>query len=514
MARLRQQFPQNYLSSGNISTEFENVIRYLNGAELGNKTLGELISQVFNDEGEFDAVVQLRFDAVNGLEYRVGDYDSEDDGWVAVVSPDDIRGPAGADIGTVDGPFFYNRQEFEPGVGDTLLDYSFDEDTDEIVVYINGILQPSSGVYTELPETDQISFTSPFVGDEQVSVYSVRASAVSTYRRSDQTSAPGQVIFPFLHTSNEELLVWRNGLLQTEGADADYTTNPLTGTITFNVALSDGDRVTIMVAENRAIQRVGGLMTEDKFCNSNGFVRYDKIAIEDDEIPQTKVSGLATELSVRARLTVSATAPSDPLTGDLWQDTSINPNVLKFWDGSAWIRTNPSSALPAFTSANAQQYVRLNSNGTAFEYGDIDMSHLVPKTYMGAANGVPNLDSEGRIPVDQLPEVYATQTMPFNISGAVANGTQFVNRLWKQKLRIDGMAVKLAAGTCTVQLSVDGVTVGTSYAITTTAQSINFASAIEIDATAAGRRLEIVITNIASSPTGLEIGLACASLTA
>lgn len=514
MARLRQQFPQNYLSSGNISTEFENVIRYLNGAELGNKTLGELISQIFNDEGEFDAVVQLRFDPVNGLEYRVGDYENEDEGWEVVVSPEDIRGPAGADVGTVDGPFFYNRQDIEPGVGDTIIDYNFDEEIDDVVVYINGILQPATGVYTPLPDTDQISFNDPFDGTEKVTIYSVRASAVSTYRRSDQTAAPGQVIFPFIHTTEEELLVWRNGLIQTEGAGADYTSNPLTGTITFNVALSGGDRVTIMVAENRAIRRVGGLMTEDKFCNKNGFIRYDQIAIEDDEIPQTKVSGLASAISERARITVSATAPLDPLTGDLWLDTSVMPNVLKFWDGSAWLRTNPSSALPAFTSANAHQYVRLNSTGTAFEYGDIDMSHLVPKTYMGAANGVSTLDSQGRIPVDQMPEVYATQTMPFYLSGSVANGTKFVNRLWKQKLRIDGMAVKLSQGTCTVQLSVDGVAVGQPYAVTTAAQSINFASAIEIDATAAGRRLEIVITNAASTPTDLEIGLACASLTA
>lgn len=514
MARLRQQFPQNYLSSGNISIEFENLVRYLNGAELGNKTLGELIGQIFNEEGEFDAVVQLRFDPVNGLEYRVGDYDNEDDGWQTVVSPEDIRGPAGADVGNVDGPFFYNRQEFEPDALDDTLDYNFDDEVDEIVVYVNGILQPSSGVYTPLPATNQIQFDTPFLGSEKVTVYSVRASQVSTYRRSDQVAAPGQVIFPFQHTAEEELLVWRNGLLQTEGGGNDYTSNSLTGTVTFNVALSGGDTVSIMVAENRAIRRVGGLMTEDKFCNANGFILYDKIAIEDDEIPQTKVSGLAVELSTRARLTVSATEPLNPISGDLWQDTSINPNVLKFWDGSAWIRTNPSSALPSFTAVNAHQWVRLNSTGTAFEYADIDMSHLVPKTYMGAANGVPNLDSNGRIPIEQMPEVYASQTMPFILSGAVANGTRFVNRLWKQKLRIDGLAVKLATGTCTIQLSVDGVTVGQSYAITSTAQSINFASAIEIDATASGRRLEIVITNVAGSPTDLEVGLACASLTA
>ena len=47
MARIRQQFPQNYGSSGNINTEFENLFRYLNAAELGDNTLGELLQTIF-----------------------------------------------------------------------------------------------------------------------------------------------------------------------------------------------------------------------------------------------------------------------------------------------------------------------------------------------------------------------------------------------------------------------------------------------------------------------------------
>ena len=51
MARLRQQHPQNYVNSGNIHTDFENLIRYINSAELGNKTIGELFGILFNEEG-------------------------------------------------------------------------------------------------------------------------------------------------------------------------------------------------------------------------------------------------------------------------------------------------------------------------------------------------------------------------------------------------------------------------------------------------------------------------------
>ena len=60
MARLRQQHPQNYVNSGNIHTDFENVIRYLNTAELGDKTLSELMATLFNEEGVFDGPVQMR----------------------------------------------------------------------------------------------------------------------------------------------------------------------------------------------------------------------------------------------------------------------------------------------------------------------------------------------------------------------------------------------------------------------------------------------------------------------
>ena len=51
MARIRQQYPQNYGSSGNINTEFETLIRYLNAAELGDNTVGELLGKIFDADG-------------------------------------------------------------------------------------------------------------------------------------------------------------------------------------------------------------------------------------------------------------------------------------------------------------------------------------------------------------------------------------------------------------------------------------------------------------------------------
>ena len=77
MARLRQQHPQNYVNSGNIHTDFENVIRYINSAELGDKTVSELLRVLFDEEGVFQGPIQMRVDTEEGLQYRVGQYDQD-----------------------------------------------------------------------------------------------------------------------------------------------------------------------------------------------------------------------------------------------------------------------------------------------------------------------------------------------------------------------------------------------------------------------------------------------------
>ena len=64
----------------------------------------------------------------------------------------------------------------------------------------------------------------------------------------------------------------------------------------------------------------------------------------------------------------------------------------------------------------------------------------------------------------------------------VANKTYFVQRMFKQTIRIDGIAFKLSGGTCTIQLSVDGVAVVSLYSLSTTVSQQNLTHVIEIDA--------------------------------
>jgi hypothetical protein len=505
MARLRQLHPQNYPNSGNINTEFESLIRYLNAAELGNKTLAELLGVLFDGDGEFDGPIDMRLDTSAGLQYRVGEYEEEDDGWTTIAAISELRGPAGQNLGTVEGPFFFNRQDYVATAGQTDLPYNIDTNTEEVVVFKNGLLQAPTA-YTVDDLNNEIVMSSALALNDKVTIYSVRASSVTGYVRVDITAAASQAVFPFIHTEDQRILVYRNGLLQREGGAYDYVASPASDTVTFTTALPGGDIVTIMTVENQALTNVAGLMLEDEYTE-NGLINWSKIGVEDDEIAQIKVAGLVAALASKGKLTVSATAPVGPAIGDHWQDTSQTPDVLKFWDGTSWISTSPASSLPSFIGSNAGQYVRVNALGTALEYGNIDNSALVPKTYMGAANGVASLDSAGKLPTSQLPSVFALGNVGYIGAGAVANGTKTVQRIYGSKVRLTGWGYKLGAGTCTIQLAVDGVVIGTTQAVTTAAGQGNFGSIIEIDATTATRVIQISVTS-ATSASDLEVGLA------
>ena len=609
MARLRQQHPQNYVNSGNIHTDFENLIRYINSAELGNKTIGELFGILFNEEGVFRGPIQMRQDVNTGIQYRVGQYADDESGWITIANIADLRGSAGASVGNVEGPFFFNRQDFEIGssitaitVGaggsgytaapsvtigppndttngvqaaatatisggavtaitittagsgysaaptitltggngssatatatigtpNTVVPYTFDASTEDIVVYRNGILlhEATTGgtaaqyTYSTTNNTVTIGNVSPALANaDKITIYSIRSQAVTNFRRVDNEISGATTLVSFVHTTDEKLLVFRNGVLQEPGGNADYLASSAASTITFldtNNQLNTGDKVTIITVENTSVKTVAGLMFEDEYTDANGFIKYAKLSVTDNQIPQIKVSNLATSLAGKANIVNSLTAPTAPVTGDLWLDTSQVPAVLKFYDGTQFLNTSPESSLPTFLQTNAGQYVRVNGTGTSLEYGDIDFSALVPKTYMGAANGVATLDTSGKLPVSQLPETFSTITIPFfsvweQSSATVTNKTYFVTRLFKQKIRIDGLAFKLSGGTCTIQLSVDGVAVGSTYSVSTTASQQSLTTIIEINASATGRRLELVVTN-ASSATTLEVGIAAATV--
>ena len=68
MPRIRQLYPLAYLTNSAINGDFEQIIRYLNAAELGNKTLAELLRVLFDEQGELSAPIEMRLDPEYGLQ--------------------------------------------------------------------------------------------------------------------------------------------------------------------------------------------------------------------------------------------------------------------------------------------------------------------------------------------------------------------------------------------------------------------------------------------------------------
>jgi hypothetical protein len=322
MARIRQQYPQNYSTSGNISTEFENLIRYLNAAELGNNTIAELLEKLFDTDGIWDGPVEFRNDVSLGLQYRIGEYTLAEEGWTTLASAASLRGADGRDVGEIGAPIFFGRVDVVATAGQTLFDYAF-APTDDLLVFKDGVLQREGSTYDYIKSatggtalTGAVTFTAGLTTSNTVTITKVRTTAVSNYNRQDTVitaahlAASNQIGFVFEATT--VLHVYRNGILQKEGGTDDYLTNATINVVQFNSgSISLNDLVSIVTVESTANQAVTGLMLEEDFADSaTGLIAYNKLSIAANDIPQSKVSGLTTDIAAAAKLTVSTTTPS------------------------------------------------------------------------------------------------------------------------------------------------------------------------------------------------------------
>lgn len=516
MARLRQQYPQNYGSSGNINTEFESLIRYLNAAELGNFTVGELLKKLFDSEGKWVGPVEFRKDSTSGVQYRIGSYTGENEGWNTLLTLSEIRGEAGRAVGEIGAPIIFGRVDYTADAGDTEFDYSFDE-TDELLIYKDGVLQSEGALndYTKDAEGGlgfgSFTFNSALTGGEVVSAFKIRATSITGFTRSDTYTAATQINFPFVFDENTKLQVYKNGILQREGGTYDYTLIPAQNTVQFNNAIPSGNLVSIITVENTSVQAVTGMMFEENYTNSaTGLIRFDKISIADGDIAQAKVANLVSALTSKAKLTVDSNSPTNPATGDLWHDVSQVPNQLKFYDGTQWLRTSPESSLPTFTTSNAGQFIKVNGTGTGLQYGNVDLSSVIPITQKGSANGVASLDSTGKLPQAQLPSTLSSDVF-YSTLATATNNTYTIKRIYKQKIRIDAISVMTSGGTCNLQISVDGTGYGDTYAVSSLATEVALSQPIEIDATSVSHKIGFIVSS-ASSTAGLEVTYAVAIL--
>jgi hypothetical protein len=510
MARLRQQFPQNYGSGGNISTEFENLVRYLNSAELGNRTVGELLRVLFDESGAFVGPVEMRRNMDGRLEYRVGTYVSPEEGWVTLISLGEIRGEPSPAVGEIGAPVILGRQDIAATASQTLFTYLHAE-TDDLLVFVDGILK-AKGVgadYTQDAIAGTVTFNAGLTGGETVTIYKVRASLVTNYRRLDSVTVGDQQAFAFEHETDDQIVVYKNGILQREGGSFDYTRQPANNTITFNSPIPAGNTISILLVENSSVRAVTGMMFEERFVDpATGLIRLDKIGVPDAALAQAKVAGLVDALGARAVRYISPTTPVGAQTGALWLDTSIAPNQMKFYDGTQWLRTSPDSSLPTFAATDAGRFVRVNNTGTALQYADVDLSSAIPVTARGAANGVAALDAQGRLPFSQLPLVLASDSLYLAV-GTPADQGYTIKRIYRQKVRIDGIAVSTDSGNCSVQIAVEGVGVGPTYVANAAGLEAPISAPIEIDAALASRGIGFIVSGNAAA-ANLEVTLALA----
>lgn len=516
MARLKVLYPGNHTSSGNIGADIENIVRYLNSSELGDQTIAELLKKLFDTDGILQAPVELRKDNIEGLQYRVGEYTEAEIGWKQLATVDQIRGAAGSDVGTIGAPLFSARFDVvvneADGDGDiayptgTTVFNFIHEQADAIVVYLNGALLAAAD-YTNDPSANTVTLTTATDADDLVTIYKVQSANDSGFVREDVIAGTSQAVFPFVHSSDQKVLVYRNGVLQRQGGTNDYTQQPANSTITFTSALTSGDLVTFIIVEDTSQVRVSGLMTEDKFTNTNGLIPYNKLAIEDADIPRSKVEGVTELLANRGRVYVSSSEPLTANAGDMWVDTASSPNVLKFYNGTGWLLTSPDTGIPAFGTINGLQFLRVNSTGGGLEFADVDFTALVPKTYIGAADGVAGLDATGKLPIAQLPDTFATRSFFFQQSGSITNGDYVITRAFKQNVRIDAIAVKSNSGSGNVQLKINGINAGDLVAASSTLTEQNLSASIAIDAVTTSKEIAFTVSS-ANNMTDVEVTLA------
>ena len=512
MPRLQTINAGQHKTASAIGAEFENIVRYVNSAELGNKTLRELLLILFDEEGDFDGPIEMRLDTATGIQWRVGTFTSDAEGWRTIVTVDQLRGASGSDVGTIGGPLFYDRQDIVATASQTVFPYVH-ASTDQLMVWVNGTFQ-AQAAYAADSGAGTVTLATPANLNDVVTILKVRDSLVESFTRVDHTAATGQVVFPFSFSSEQRLLVYRNGILLREGGSNDYTLQPDSDTVTLMSTPTAGDIISIMTVDNTANANITGLMLADQYTDTNGYIPYSKLVLADGEVPASKINGLVTYLANQAPTYIQASAPSSPTSGSaIWLDTSLSPAVTKIWNGADWQAVAPDNNLPAYVTGDALKYLRINSSGNGLEWSVIDLSNVVPKTDVAAANGVASLDSTGRLPAGQLPDVFALESIERFVSGSVSNADYRIQRFFYQRVNIDGMALKLSAGTCDVQIKVDGVLVGNVQSVTTTTSDIILGTSIEIDASSASKLVEVTVTS-ASSASDLEVTLALSKVSA
>lgn len=548
MAGIRQTAAFEYASSDKVQTEFENVVRYLQQAEVGGKTLGEVIDNLTDDNGNLNSNVEFRLDSSAGLQYRVG----ETGDFTTIAALSELRGEAGQNVGDIGAPIFNGRQDYivgttiDPTTGvayptnTTVLQYSHTAD-DTLVVFRNGLLQVEGigndyttdatggldGTVTFPSTTDGPLTISGGTGGtpETVTVYKIRATAITSFLRQDfEVTTTAQSVFPFSMDQTTEIQVYLNGLLLREnsgGQTNDYVRDNDNNTVTLNTAAqgstTDPDIVSIITVENTADQVVAGLMLEQVFTNAQtGKILFDKLEIADGAIPEAKVANLTTSLAGKAGLsdvTAGGTALSaGPVNTFYLEDVSGSPRLRFKVSATQNVDINPAVDIPSPSSANSGKFIRVSAAG-AYELSALTdvLSGYITTSQKDAANGVPSLDSNLLINVARIPSFDVLQQYPLLImdkliATPVDGQEERMKRISGARVKINKVYATTNSGSLTLDIEVGGVSQGQAFAVTTSSTAAFVPSSdIFVDARNGPINISVKATGLQNTPSDLEV---------
>jgi hypothetical protein len=301
-------------------------------------------------------------------------------------------------------------------------------------------------------------------------------------------------------------MVLLNGKLRVEGVGNDYVTDPNNDLVTLIVPAVAGDWVTTMVLTDSSVTKLAGIMMESDFVIvETGLIDGTKVSYDDEELPQSKVSGLTALNTYAATLVTDSVEPTTPTT-DLWIDSSVTPNRVMFWDGSQYLPISGDFDVPTFSAADALKFLQVDATGTSLRWGTTDLSAYLPATEKGAANGIATLDATGKLSTSQLPSPRNRRSFSYHPTKAVAEGNEIVHRVYLEKVQIVGFSGRLDGGTCTAEITVNGVGTGDTFALSTSPNETTLAVPVTVNALSASVAIGVTVSSAATA-TNLDVTL-------
>jgi|DEB0MinimDraft_10_1074344.scaffolds.fasta_scaffold00835_4 hypothetical protein len=512
MSRLRQLRAYEYGSSSAIQTEFESIVRYLQSAEVGGQTLSETINKITDDNGNLQSNVELRNDATNGIQYRVGEYTDAEAGWTTIISAADLRGPSGVAVGEIGAPIFNSRVDYtvvttlsdpvdntEILAGGTVFNYSHLE-SDELLVYKNGILLTPTVDYTSdhngnsgtgtVTLTSAFATADPTITTDNFTIYKVRSTAITNFRRLDATNDTGADLsfVSFDLSDSTQILVYVSGILYRE--PDDYARDPINDRVVFtaNQYIPQGANYSIITVEDADVQTVTGIMMESAYTDiTTGLIQFNKLGISDGAITQPKVQNLQTDLAARAKLFTTTPSAADLASGIVddafYKRTVNNATEVVYYDGTSSIVLNPSTSLPTASDTDVNKVVTVDSAGS-YVLSLVDLSGVVENTDKNAANGVAALDDNAKIVKDQY-AMSGDNSLLSRFSGSphieffydpqqgsdpptsaiIQLGDYRVERFYGQNFKITGLEIRCSGGSGNIRLKKSGAVVGDTHTV-------------------------------------------------